>query len=228
MVMIELAALDIAGTTIDDRHLVYAALRDCLTTDGVEVSNASLSAAMGTRKDHAIGMLLAADDKPHDAETVTRYYTRFTELLTQYYTTTPPAALPDVESAIAKMKSWGIKVALTTGFSREIAGMVLEHAGWSVGPNGTVDTLVCSDEVAAGRPAPHLIHRAMERTGVHDVNTVITAGDTVADLLAGTNSGARLVVGVLTGPTSEAVLLEHPHTHITASAADLPGIIINN
>lgn len=225
--MISLAALDIAGTTVDDQHLVYAALRDCLTNDGVDVTPEALGANMGRRKDHAIQQLLHAARQPHDLAVVQRYYAAFTALLHEYYAATPPVAFPMVTDTIAQLRAAGIKVALTTGFSRDVAAVVLEHVGWQVGPDGMVDALVCADEVPAGRPAPHLIHRAMERTGVLDVRTVLAAGDTVADLQAGTNSGASLVVGVLTGPTPEEKLLEAPHTHIVKSVADLPEVLGN-
>lgn len=223
--MIKLAAFDIAGTTVNDRHLVYDALRDCVANDGVAVEPSDLAAAMGTRKDHAIAQLLKAAGRPHDDETVAGYFAVFVRLLDEYYTATPPVAIDGAEEAIGKLREQGVKVALTTGFSRDIAGTVLGHCGWSVGKDGTVDALVCSDEVAAGRPAPHLIHRAMERTGVHSVREVLAAGDTVADLRAGTNSGASLVVGVLTGPTPESALVLEPHTHIVPSVAEVPRII---
>lgn len=99
-------------------------------------------------------------------------------------------------------RATGFKVALTTGFTRDVADMVLDGVGWRVGPledGGMVDALVTADEVAAGRPAPYMIFRAMERAGVVDVRRVVVAGDTGADLVAGTRSGAGLVAGVLSG-----------------------------
>jgi phosphoglycolate phosphatase-like HAD superfamily hydrolase len=65
----------------------------------------------------------------------------------------------------------------------------------------------------------------MERTGVTDVARVLTVGDTVLDLEAGTNAGAGLVVGVLSGGVPRAVLQAAPHTHVVDSVADVPALL---
>jgi len=88
-----------------------------------------------------------------------------------------------------------------------------------------VDAVVCSDEVARGRPAPYMIFRAMEATGIVDVDRVLVAGDTVRDLEAGVGAGARAVVGVLTGSTDATTLGRVRHTHILASVAELPALV---
>lgn len=118
----------------------------------------------------------------------------------------------------------GFKVALTTGFTRDVADMVLDGVGWRVGPledGGMVDALVTADEVAAGRFAPYMIFRAMERAGVVDVRRVVVAGDTGADLVAGTRSGAGLVAGVLSGSGSRETLEASPHTHVLPSVVEV-------
>ena len=48
-----------------------------------------------------------------------------------------------------------------------------------------VNAVVCGDDVAQGRPAPYLIFRAMEKSGVTSVHQVTNVGDTVLDLQAG-------------------------------------------
>jgi len=80
--------------------------------------------------------------------------------------------------------------------------------------------------VSAGRPAPYLIHHAMELTGVTEVGRVLAAGDTVVDLLAAHNAGV-IGVGVLTGALTRAQLAEHPHDHILQSVAALPGLAVS-
>jgi phosphonatase-like hydrolase len=88
-----------------------------------------------------------------------------------------------------------------------------------------LDAVVCVDDVAAGRPAPYMVFRAMERTGVRDVSRVLTAGDTVRDLEAGTNAGAAMVLGVLTGGLDARALGAVRHTHLLPSVADLPDLL---
>jgi phosphonatase-like hydrolase len=115
-----------------------------------------------------------------------------------------------------------VQVALSTGFSRDVADPLLAALGWDA---QVVDAVVTVDEVAAGRPAPYLIFRAMERTGVFDVRRVLVAGDTVVDLRAGVNAGVAAVVGVGTGKLGFAELGRERHTHLLPSVADLPALV---
>ncbi len=119
------------------------------------------------------------------------------------------------------MRGRGIRIALTTGFDDAVATPLLDSLGWRVGD--LLDAVVTTSDVPAGRPAPYLIHRAMERTGVVDVRQVLAAGDTIVDLQAARNAGV-IGVGVLTGQLSRAQLSEHPHHHILASVAALPAL----
>ena len=70
-----------------------------------------------------------------------------------------------------------------------------------------------------------MIFRAMEAAGVTSVAEVINVGDTPLDLQAGTNAGARGVVGVLTGFHKEDRLRREPHTDLVPSVANLPELI---
>ena len=49
---------------------------------------------------------------------------------------------------------------------------------------------ICADDVPAGRPAPWMIFRAMEATGVFPPAAVVKVGDTVIDIEDGRNAGA--------------------------------------
>jgi phosphoglycolate phosphatase-like HAD superfamily hydrolase len=66
-----------------------------------------------------------------------------------------------------------------------------------------------------------MIFRAMEATGVVNVSRVLVAGDTTRDLEAGTNAGAAMVIGVLTGGQNAATLGAVRHTHILPGVADI-------
>ena len=128
-------------------------------------------------------------------------------------------AIPGAEPTFAWLHAHGVKVAVNTGFDREITGMLLAELGWT---DGTLDAVVCGDEVAQGRPAPYLIFHAMELCGVSDVHRVAVVGDTTLDLLAGYHSGVRWNVGVLTGAHNRQTLEAAPHTHLIASVAEAP------
>jgi phosphoglycolate phosphatase-like HAD superfamily hydrolase len=65
-------------------------------------------------------------------------------------------------------------------------GAVVDILGWQ----DKLDAVVCTEDVPQGRPAPYMIFRAMEATGVTNVAQVLTAGDATRDLESGTNAGA--------------------------------------
>ena len=90
-----------------------------------------------------------------------------------------------------------------------------------------VDAVICGDDVAEGRPAPHLILEAMRATGIADPHRVASVGDTVLDLEAGWNAGVRWNIGVLSGAHDRAALERAPHTHIVQSIADLPPLFVD-
>ncbi|UVS79647.1 phosphonatase-like hydrolase [Actinokineospora sp. UTMC 2448] len=217
--MIELVALDMAGTTVDEGGAVYRALSAAVSAAlGAPVDPALLRRWMGAGKREAVAGLLAGSSVDPDP-----VFADFGARLAAAYAASPPTALPGVSEAIAALRSSGVRVALTTGFSREVAEDILTRLEWTVG--GTVDALVTVDDVAAGRPAPYMVFRAMEATGVHSVSAVATAGDTVLDLRAGRNAGAAVVAGVLTGAQDVVALGREFHTHLLPSVAALPEIV---
>lgn len=220
----DLAALDMAGTTVQEHGAVYAALRGAVTAHvGSEIPPAVFSQWTGTSKYEAIIGLLIALTGHADPTDIEAIYSDFTQRLTTAYRTTPPTPLPGITEAVATLRTAGVAVVLQTGYSREVAESILAAMDWRVGRD--IDGLVSSDEVAASRPAPYLIFHAMELAAVTSVDRVLVAGDTANDLHAGTNAGVRFVVGVLTGAYTATELGSQPHTHLLNSAAELPSLL---
>ena len=225
--MIDLVALDMAGTTIDDHGSVYVALTKSVEETGATVAESDLQRWMGADKVTAIRALMTlGGEEPTDAR-VAKAFERFRQILAAYYLDNPPVALPGVEDALVELANRGILISLTTGFSADVATPLLESLGWTTGPGSDhlLDAVVTTSDVRAGRPAPYMIQHAMELTGVQDVRRVLAAGDTVVDLLAAHNAGV-IGVGVLTGALTRAQLAEHPHDHILDSVAALPGLAV--
>jgi phosphonatase-like hydrolase len=215
----DLAVFDIAGTTVEEHNAVYVALEQAVRSAGADPTPDDMARFMGADKKEAITALLSdREGTMPTAGEVAAVYVDFRERLGKAYAERPPTALPGVEEAIAGLRSAGVKVVLTTGFSREVTNSLLAALGWT---EGVVDAVVCAEEVGAGRPAPYMVFEAMRRTAVHDVRRVLVAGDTVLDLGAGTNSGAGAVVGVLTGAMDATALRAVPHTHLLNSVAEV-------
>lgn len=210
---VDLVVLDIAGTTVQEHGLVYQALADTVIAAGGSADD--VGRWMGADKYEAISSMLGRAEV--DAE-----FADFHERLAKLYAETPPTPLPGVPETLAWLRSNGVRVALTTGFDRPIVDGLLDVLGWR---DGVLDAVVCVDDVPAGRPAPYMIFKAMELTGARDVRRVLTAGDTVRDLEAGTNAGAGFVVGVLSGSQTAAELGAVRHTHLLPGVADLPALL---
>jgi phosphonatase-like hydrolase len=220
----DLAVLDIAGTTVEEHNAVYVALEEAVRAVGARPSRPDVQRFMGADKTEAITSLLTdRNGEPPTSEEVAAVYADFRRRLREAYDRTPPTPLAGVEQAIAALRGAGVKVVLTTGFSREVADSLLSVLGWQT---GVVDAVVCAEEVGAGRPAPYMVFEAMRRTGVQDVRRVVVAGDTVLDLKAGTHAGAGAVVGVLSGAMDAAALGRTPHTHLLASVAEIPALFL--
>jgi phosphoglycolate phosphatase len=219
---IELLALDMAGTTIDERGAVYRVLEASVRSTGAEVAAADLNAWMGTDKRQAVTELIRLGGREPTPEVVERTFRRFQADLAADYRQHPPSVLPGVGETLADLRARGIKIALTTGFSADIAEPLLQHVGWRIGDD--LDAVITSNQVAAGRPAPYLIFRAMEGTRTTDVRQVLAAGDTVNDLRAARNAGV-VAVGVCTGALSRAELAAEDHDLILESAAELAELL---
>jgi phosphonatase-like hydrolase len=220
--MIKLVAFDMAGTTIDDHGSVYEALRSAVEETGATVSAGDLQLWMGTDKVEAITALMSLGGIHPTPDAVASAFTRFREILADAYRERPPVPLPGVEGALRTLRERGVKIALTTGFSSDVALPILAAMGWGVGSGADdlVDAVVTSSDVPEGRPAPYLIHHAMERLGVYDVREVVAAGDTVVDIRAARNAGV-IAVGVLTGKLLRVELEAEPHDYVLDSVVDV-------
>lgn len=221
--MIELAVFDMAGTTIEDHGLVYQALRGSVEETGATVSAADLQLWMGTDKVSAINALMRLGGVEPVGESVHRAFGRFRELLAAFYAGQPPIALPGIETALQSLRTRGIKIALTTGFDDDVAYPLLESLGWSVGPAGLLDAVVTTTDVRAGRPAPYMIQRAMERTSTVDTRKVLSAGDTLVDVQAAQNAGV-LSIGVLTGSLTAEDFASVAPDYVLSSVAQVPDL----
>jgi len=217
---IAMVALDIAGTSIDEGGAVYAALRNAVESHtGKPIPADQFDRWKGAGKRQAIAGLLG-DVTVDEIDAVE---SEFTRQLLDAYSSTPPAPLPGIADAFAALRDHGVKIALQTGYSRAIAGPLLEQVDWRIGRD--IDAVITSDQVRASRPAPYMIFHAMETVGVQSVSEVLVAGDTPNDLRAGTNAGARYVAGVLTGAHHAETLRREPHSHILTSAATIPEVL---
>ena len=224
---IQLVVFDMAGTTVYDGDAVNVCLRAALDAAGFTVTRDAVNGVMGLPKPEAIRQLAlsgAADPATITPALVAATHADFVARMIRYYEDDPAVRGTDGATAVfQRLHAAGVKVALDTGFSRDIADIILRRFGWV--RDGLVDATVTSDEVARGRPFPDLVLRAMALTGVTDPRVVAKVGDTPADLREGEAAGCGVVVGVTSGSHTRDELLPWPHTHLIEHLDELPPIL---
>jgi phosphonatase-like hydrolase len=214
-----LVVFDMAGTTVQDNGEVPTAFGVALARHAIGVSRDQLVAVRGSSKRQAVFDLVP--EGPLRAEIADAAYASFRAELARTYERGGARPADGAVEIIEALRSRGTRVALTTGFDRDIAALLLSTLGWD---SGTVDAIVCGDEVRNGRPAPDLIFRAMDLTGIGDADDVANVGDTTVDLQAGRNAGVRWNIGVTSGAHGRERLERAPHTHLISSLPELARI----
>jgi phosphonatase-like hydrolase len=216
---LELVVFDLAGTTVKDDGQVPGAFVTALAERGIQVTSEQLKNVRGASKRQAVFDLIPAGaGRAVEAEAA---YASFKRHLARAY----DAHLEPIDGAarmFTELRSRGVRIALTTGFDRDVTGALLAALGWD---RHVADAVVSGDEVARGRPAPYLIFHAMEATGTVEVRRVAAVGDTTLDLTAGYNAGVRWNVGVLSGAHDRASLQSAQHTHLIPSVAELSTVL---
>jgi phosphonoacetaldehyde hydrolase len=198
---IRLVVLDWAGTTVDFGCFgPVVPFTRALARHGVEVGPEQVRGPMGiNKKDHIralLGLPGVADawrrarGRDWDESDVERIYVDDYVPLQLEAIGDHGRLVPGLLEAVAELRARGLKVATTTGYFREAAAPVFEAATRG-GYLRDVDVL--PDEVPAGRPAPWMIFRAMEATGIYPPSAVVKVGDTPADMAEGRNAGAWCV-----------------------------------
>ncbi|WP_267225196.1 HAD family hydrolase [Dyella silvae] len=221
----ELAVFDMAGTTVHDPDLVALALREALAQAGCHADVPELRALMGYTKPAAIRTVLAAHDLPADDALVARVHEDFVQrMLDCYRTHEAVRPMAGAEDTFVWLRQRGIKVALNTAFSQDIAECLIERFGWR--ERGLIDAATSADQVAHGRPAPDMIRALMAECGVTDAARVFKVGDTEVDIREGRAAACELVVAVTTGAYSRAELLTHKPDAVLDGLHELPALLV--
>lgn len=200
---------DWAGTTVDYGCFApVQAFADAFAEQGIVPTMDEVRAPMGMlKKDHVRTMfqmerisrlwreLHGRDFTEDDVETVyRRSESRIMELLPSF-----TALKPYVAETVAELRSRGIKIGSTTGYTDEMMAVVVPAAAKA---GYEPDCWFSPDSVGQkGRPWPFMMFRNMEALGLSDVRRVMKVGDTVSDIKEGKNAGA-FTVGILEGSSA--------------------------
>jgi 2-aminoethylphosphonate-pyruvate transaminase len=95
-------------------------------------------------------------------------------------------------ATVDTLRAAGMKIASSTGYTREMMGPVLERAA----AQGYVpDHIVCSGETPGGRPSPLMIYKACAELGVWPLSRVVKVDDSLSGVAEGKAAGC-FTVGV--------------------------------
>lgn len=219
---IKTLVFDMAGTTVNEGNLVYKTLHHVLLAAGEELSlDTVMALGAGKEKLQAVKDILQhlAEGKIADEEKALSIYQRFMAELAQAYQNQEVAPFPGIEQLLRKLRGRGLKVVLNTGYDRKTANELLAKMGWHQGCE--YDLLVTASEVEHSRPAPDMIHFAMQLLGIDDPREIAKIGDSTVDIEEGKSAGCGLTIGVTTGAHTRTQLEAANPNYILDSLTEL-------
>jgi len=219
---VEMVAFDVAGTVLNDDGLVISAFKnafeatqpDLWPTHGEQWTQYAID-TMGQSKIHVFTELLGDAEKAHRANVT------FEESYISQVAEVGAVPIAGAEDVFKYLRSKGVAIALTTGFSRSTLDTLLIELGWK----DLIDISVTPGEAGRGRPHPDMLQKAATTLGITNPASVIVLGDTAADMQAAISFGAGQVIGVLTGAHDEHRLHDAGATSVINSVADLKTLI---
>jgi phosphonatase-like hydrolase len=222
---IQLAVVDMAGTTVADDGLVLNAFEMAAIAVGLPESGPERERArqyvldtMGQSKISVFRALFGADDLAQQANTA------FERAYEQLIDEGRAAPIDGAAEAVTRLRQNGIRVALTTGFS----GTTQEKLLAALGRQSLADLVIAPGDGLRGRPYPDLILSALMRLEVDGVANVATLGDTSSDVESGLRAGVSIAAGTLTGAHDEQRLRAAGATHVVDSVAEFADLILHD
>ncbi|MGV9802081.1 phosphonatase-like hydrolase [Mycobacterium sp. NPDC003449] len=220
---IQLAVVDMAGTTVADDGLVVSAFDAAATAAGMPGEGAQREQArqyvldtMGQSKIVVFRALFGTEEL---AQTANAEFERAYAELIDNGCATPIDGAAD---AISEIRESGVRVALTTGFSAATQGKLLAALGWQ----GLADLALAPGDGVRGRPYPDLILTALIRLRAEGVDNVAALGDTTSDIESARRAGVAIAAGTLTGAHDEEQLRGAGATHVVGSITDFADLLV--
>jgi phosphonatase-like hydrolase len=204
---IRVAVFDMSGTTIVDKNEVLDCFYEALLQSGVEREKSYINTMMGWSKIEVFRTIWAVElgaDTEGVEKKAQNSFAVFKTILEEYYAVHEMQPTLGCLDIFEYLKSKDIKIALNTGFYRQVTDILLRKLNWKVGRD--IDFSITSDEVPQGRPKPFMIQKIMTHFDVGNPNQVFKIGDTPSDLMEGKAAGCWSF-GVTNG--------SHTHSELT-------------
>ena len=210
-----------AGTTVKDDHEVENCFYEAAVKTGLVATRQRINSMHGIPKKIVIQTLweeAVGKGYPELNQKIEITYHVFKQVLEQHYATHPVFPTEGTLETFAWLKSNKIKIALNTGFYREVVNIILTRLGWDIGLDNnyvgglssTIDLSLTPNETKGiGRPHPDMIFKAMEMLDISDSKNVVKIGDTPSDLQEGKTAGCLLSLAVTNGSHTQEELELH-------------------
>jgi phosphonoacetaldehyde hydrolase len=198
----DLVIFDWAGTMVDfGCEAPVNALIEAFAADGISIDAPIARRDMGKSKVDHVRALLAISSvadawrkkfgRACEESDVERLMTRLGPLMRRR-AEEAAELIPGALEAFQQLRAAGLKIASSTGYTRDMMEPVLARAA----AQGYVpEHVVCSGETPAGRPAPLMIYKACAELGVWPLSRVVKVDDAEAGVAEGKAAGA-FTVGV--------------------------------
>jgi phosphoglycolate phosphatase-like HAD superfamily hydrolase len=196
--IVELARRLEAATGRPVSDLLFRAMGFELGSGRVRAEGPLAVAPMANLRSLAVEVLAAAGLSPSMAQAAVDI---------AWHTPDPVALarpLADLPALFGALREHGVKIAIATTDDHDPTEATLA----SLGAAPFVDALICGDDGVPSKPAPDMVLALCRSLNLRPSQAMVV-GDTIADMRMGRTAGAGLLVGVLSGVSSEAVLVPH-------------------
>jgi len=233
---IKLVVFDMAGTTVRDEKEVETCFYNAAKKSGLKASRERIRELEGYPKKEVIRSLweeLGGKDHPDLDQAVATTNHLFRAILENHFRLNPVEPAEGAVDTFKWLRAEGVKIALTAGFYRKVADIILNRLGWDEGldenyvgaETSLIDLSLTPDEVGDGRPSPDMIFKAMDILGVDNPKHVVKVGDTPADLLAGKAAKCRFTFGVTNGSHTREQLMQYDNDGLIDNLEQLRKIL---
>jgi phosphonatase-like hydrolase len=212
MTDIKLIVFDMAGTTVKDDREVEECFMQAAAKTGLEAQTDRVIAMMGISKKVVFQTLWAEQIDKEDPSYISKVeasFVEFKQILEAHYRAQPVEPTKGCLELFDWLRSHQIKIALTTGFYREVTDIILSRLGWDKGLD--------SDYVGSDNS---LIQASITPSEIANPQQVICIGDTPSDLLAGHNANCLYTFGVTNGTHTHEQLAIYPNDGLVVSLSE--------
>ncbi|MFI6449198.1 HAD family hydrolase [Kitasatospora sp. NPDC050543] len=186
------ALFDVDGTLLDTNYLHTLAWAEALAQYGHTPAMARIHASIGMGGDQLLDHVLSQDrDRAQDGDISSAQHALFARFWPRLR---PFDGAADLLRAVA-VRGWTVVLASSA------SGRDLEVMRRALDADDAVSAATSADDVEASKPAPDLVHAALDKAGAR-AGEAVFVGDTVWDVQSATAAGVPCIA-VLSGGWSE-------------------------